>query len=47
MLKENYLGAISPIYVVFEIDENYKYYLDFYKGSEYMRKYIEKNHLVR
>ena len=42
MLKENYLGAISPIYVVFEIDENYKYYLDFYKSSEYMRKYIEK-----
>ncbi len=42
MLKENYLGAISPIYVVFEIDENYKYYLDFYKSSKYMRKYIEK-----
>lgn len=42
MLKENYLGAISPIYVVFEIDENYKYYLDFYKSSEYIRKYIEK-----
>ena len=42
MLKEDYLGAISPIYVVFEIDEKYKYYLDFYKSSEYMRKYIEK-----
>ena len=42
MLKENYLGAMSPIYVVFEINENYKYYLDFYKSSDYMKKYIEK-----
>lgn len=42
MLKENYLGAISPIYVVFEINENYRYYLDFYKSSDYMKKYIEK-----
>ncbi len=42
MLKEDYLGAISPIYIVFEINEHYKYYLDFYKNSNYMKKFIEK-----
>ncbi len=36
------LGAISPIYIVFTVDNNYIYYLDIFKSSEYMIKNINK-----